>query len=311
MDSKQETKLSMYIAVRDYLAKFLTILNALPNFAAFYTALQNAITQIQSTGEAQGFDRSGNATGKNQLKDTLVTLAVDTARKSTAYAKFAKNQVLLKEMDITESELKRMADTKLKNTAQGIYDRAQANLASLATYLVTAASQTALQTAITNFDKSIGQPRIGTTETSKATKQLVALFKNGDAALDDIDTVVEIIRLTQVDFYNGYKSVRKLINTGTTTLAIKGMVTDTTTGSGLKGAKISFSLNGGATLAKSVNGKNGFTKKSADKGGFLVRTAADGTYTVTVELPGYKKATATVSVVSGQMSVLDIGLERA
>jgi hypothetical protein len=311
MDSKQETKLSMYIVVRDYLAKFLTILNALPNFAAFYTALQNAITQIQSTGETQGFDKSGNTAGKNLAKDNLVTLAADTARKVKAYAKYAKNQVLLKEMDITESELKRLADTKLKNAAQGIYDRAQANLANLATYLVTAATQTALQTAITNFDKTIGQPRLGTTDTSKATKQLVSLFKSGDTALDDIDTVVEIIRLTQVDFYNGYKSVRKLVNTGTSTLAIKGMITDASTGNALKGAKITFTLNGGASLAKAVNGKNGFTKKSADKGGFLVRSATDGTYTVTVELPGYKKATATVSVVSGQMSVLDIGLEKA
>lgn len=310
MDSKQETKLSMYIAVRDYLAKFLTILNALPNFSTFYTALQNAITQIQGTGEVQGFDRSGNASGKNLAKDTLVTLAVDTARKVKAYAKFVKNQVLLKEMDITESELKRMADTKLKNAAQGIYDRAQANLTSLATYLVTAATQTALQTAITNFDKTIGQPRLGTTDTSKATKQLVTLYKTGDATLDDIDTVVEIIRLTQVDFYNGYRSVRKLVSNGSSTLAIKGMVTDVVTGGGLKGAKITFTLNGGATLAKGVNGKNGFTKKSADKGGFLVKSAVDGTYDVLVELPGYKKANAKVSVVSGQMSVLDIGLEK-
>ena len=311
MDSKQETKLSMYIAVRDYLSKFLTILNALPNFTIFFTALQNAITQIQSTGEAQGFDKSGNAKGKNLAKDTLVTLAADTARKVKAYAKFVKNQVLLKEMEITDSELKRLADTKLKNTAQGIYDRAQANLAALATYQVTAATQTALQTALTNFDKSIGQPRIGTTDTSKATKQLVTLFKNGDTALDDIDTVVDIIRLTQVDFYNGYKSVRKLVNNAASTLAIKGMVTDAATGSTLKGAKITFTLNGGATLAKSVNGKNGFTKKSADKGGFLVRTATDGTYDVIVELPGYKKATTKVSVVSGQMSVLDVALEKA
>lgn len=310
MDAKQESKLSMYIAVRDYLAKFLTILNALPNFTTFYTALQNAITQIQNTGEAQGFDKSGNATSKNLLRDTLITLAVDTARKLKAYAKATKNQVLLKEASITESDLKRLPDTKLKNAAQGIYNRAQANLASLAPYLATAATQTALQTAITNFDKSIAQPRIGITETSKSTKQLVTLFKNGDAALDDIDTVVGIIQLNQVDFYNGYRSVRKLINTATSTLAIKGMITDAATGAGLKGAKLTFSLNGGATTARAMNGNNGFTKKSADKGGFLVRSAADGTYDVIVELPGYKKASAKVSVVSGQMSILEIALER-
>lgn len=310
MDSKQEAKLNMYIVVRDYLAKFMAILNTLPNFALFYAALQNAITQIQSTGEVQGFDKSGNAVGKNLLKDTLVTLAADTARKVKAYAKYAKNQVLLREMNIVESEMRRMADTKLKNTAQGIYDRAQANLASLATYLVSASSQTALQTALVNFDKSIGQPRIGTTETSKATKQLVTLYKNADAALDDIDTLVEIIRLSNVDFYNGYKSVRKLISTGKSTLAIKGVVTDAATGNGLKGAIIAFLPAGEAALAKSANSKGGFSKKSADKGGFLVRTAANGTYTVTVEFPGYKKVTTTVSVMVGQMSVLNIGMEK-
>jgi hypothetical protein len=123
--------------------------------------------------------------------------------------------------------------------------------------------------------------------------------------------VVEIIRLTQVDFYNGYKTVRKVIKTGTGTLAIKGLVTDDATGSTLKGAKLTFTLNGSATLTKSANSKNSFTRKSADKGGFFVRPVADGTYQVTAELPGYKKATVAVSVISGQMSILDIGLERA
>lgn len=308
MDAKQESKLSMYIAVRDYLAKFLTIVNALPNFSTFYAALQNVIAQIQNAGESQGFNKSGNASGKSLAKDTLVTLAADTARKLKAFAKFTNNQVLLKEVDVSESDLKKLADTKLKNAAQGIYDRAQTNLASVTTYAVTAVTQTALQAAIVNFDKSIGQPRLGTTETSKATKQLVGLFKSGDATLDNIDAAVEIIRLTQVDFYNGFKSSRRIVNTAAGILAIKGMVTDAATGAGLKGAKITFVLNG--TAVKSTNGKNGFTKKSAAKGGFHIRTADDGTYEVTAELPGYKTATARVSVVSGQMSTLDIVMER-
>lgn len=311
MDSKQESKLSMYIAVRDFLVKFLTILNALPNFQTFYTALQNAITQIQNSGLQQAVDKSGNADNKNQLKATLITLAADTARKLMAYAKFTNNPVLLKEVTMPESKLKRMADTKLKNAAQAIYDRAQANIANLATYTITAATQTALLTAITNFDKSIGKPRISTAETNQSTKQLVVQFKNGDAALDNIDAVVDIVRLTQVDLYNGYKAVRKLIRSGGTTLAIKGMVTDAATGSGLKGVKLSFTLNGSTALTKEAIGKSSFTKKSADKGGFLVPSATEGTYSVTAELPGYKKATATVNVVQGQMSILNIALERA
>ncbi|HEX2936271.1 MAG TPA: carboxypeptidase-like regulatory domain-containing protein [Bacteroidales bacterium] len=305
MDSRQEAKLSMYIVVRDYLAKFLTILNVLPNFTTFYTALQNVIKQIQSTGEAQGFDTSGNAENKSLLKDALINLAVDTTRKVKAYAKFVKNQVLLKEMDIPESKLKRMADTTLVNVVQGIYDRAQSNITALTTYLVTEATQTALQAAITDFSEAIGQPRLGSTETSKATKRLILQFQDGDAALKDIDTVVEIISATQVDFYNGYKSVRKQTRNTSRTLAIKGLVTDAATGEGLKNAKVTFSLNG------SVNGKNVFTKKTAEKGGFLVRTAPEGAYDVTAELLGYKKGNAEVIVIPGQMSTVYIALEKA
>ena len=311
MDSKQETKLSMYIAVRDFLLKFLTILNALPKFQASYTALQNAITQIQNSGEQQEFDKSGNTAGKNQFKDILVTLAADTARKLVAYAKFTNNPVLQKEVNIPESKLERMADTKLKNTAQGIYDRAQTNLGDLEDYVINADTQTALQTAITDFDNSIGKPRVATAETSQSTKQLVVLYKNGDAALEDIDTAVEIIRLTQVDFYNGYKSVRKLLHTGGSTLAIKGTVKDAATGNALKGAKVTFTLDGATSLTKNAKGNTSFVKKSAKKGGLLVRNTPDGTYTVTAELPGFKKKVITLNVVSGQMSVFDIALERA
>jgi hypothetical protein len=311
MDSKQEAKLSMYITVRDYLAKFLAILNVLPNFTTFYTALQNAITQLQSASETQGFDTSGNAENKSLLKQTLVKLASDAATKVKAYAKFIKDQVLLKEMSITESKLKKMADTSLMNAAQGIYDRAQTNIAKLATYFVTEASQTALQAAITDFGNSIGQPRLGSTETSKATKRIVLQFQNGDAALEDIDTVVDMIKATQVDFYNGYKSVRKTASSASRTLAIKGLITDAATGKGLKGVKVTFSLKGSATAVNGVNGKNGFTIKTAEKGGFQLRTTREGAYDVAVNLLGYKQVITTLNVLSGQRSTLNIALEKA
>lgn len=102
--------------------------------------------------------------------------------------------------------------------------------------------------------------------------------------------------------------MRKLISKGSATLAIKGLVTDATSGDGLKGAKLVFAFDGESF--KSANGNNGFEKKTAAKGGFMVSKAADGNYTVTVSLPGYKQQTATVSLVTGQMSVLNIQMEK-
>ena len=177
MNNYQESKLSMYLAARDYMNSNTAILNPLPNFPANFTAFQNAVTQIQGSSEQQNFDKTGIAVNKNQLKQTLVTLAADASRKLTAYAKFTNNQTLLSEVNYSESDLKRRADTNLKDAAQGIYDRAQPIVASLATYGITAATQTALLNAINAYNAAIPKPRLGITEKKQSTSSLLHCLK--------------------------------------------------------------------------------------------------------------------------------------
>jgi hypothetical protein len=250
--------------------------------------LQNAIVKIQNTSEQQGSDTTGVTTDKKLLRNSLVTLAADTGRKLAAYAKQNNIQILLNEAGLSESDLKEASDTKLRDDTQRICDRAQSNISGVANFGINDATQNALQTAINNFNASIGKPRIGSLETSQATKLLVTYFKDGDAALDNIDAVVEIIRLTEPTFYISYKPARRLIFKGAKTLAIKGLVTDTASGNGLKGVKLIFTLDGQEPLVKSANGNNGFEKKTAAKGGFMVSKAGDGNYSVLAVMPGYK-----------------------
>lgn len=301
MNGYQESKLNMYLASRDYLGDNAIILDPLPNFQANYRAFQDSINQIQQSGEQQNFNKSGIATGKSQLKQALVTLAADTARKLTAFAKFSNNNTLLGEVSYSESDLKRCADTNLYNSAQGIYDRAQSNIDALTAYGITAASQTALIDAINAFNTSIPKPRLGITEKKQSTAQLALLFKAADNALGNIDMAVEIVRLTQVNFYNGYKTARKLIQTGSGSLSVKGAITDALSGEPLKGVTLTFVSN---------DGVEPFDKETADKGGFMVKAVQEGTYQVTASKEGYKEKTVTISVNDGEMSKLDLELER-
>ncbi|NTW50701.1 MAG: hypothetical protein HGB19_13420 [Chlorobiales bacterium] len=203
MNSTQESKLSMYLAVKEYLTANAAILTPLPNYSGFFTSFQNSVTAIQTYSEQQQFDKTGIAVNKRQLKQTLITLMGDTSRRITAYATFANNQVLLKEIKVSESRLKKLADTALRDAAQGIYDRAQTNLTALATYGITAATQTAFQTAITAFVTAIPKPRLGINDKKQSTLQVAANFKTADTALDNIDTTVDMIKLTQANFYSG------------------------------------------------------------------------------------------------------------
>lgn len=301
MNNYQESKLNMYFVSRDYLSENVAILDPLPNFQENYRAFQDTITQIQQSGEQQSFSKTGIAATKSELKQSLVALAADTARKLTAYAKFSNNKTLLGEVSYSESDLKRCADTNLCSVAQGIYDRAQTSVDALAAYGITPRSQTALLNAINSFNASIPKPRLGITEKKQSTAQLVQLFKAADMYLENIDTAVEIIRLTQGNFYNGYKTARKLIQTGSGSLSIKGAITDSLNGEPLKGVKLTFVSN---------DGIEPFEKETADKGGFMVKTVQDGAYQVRVSKEGYKEKTVTISVNDGELTRLDLELDK-
>jgi len=314
MKSRQESKLSMYLAVNDYLTTNAAVVNPLPNYSGYSAAFWCAIGQIQSNSEQQMFDKSGLKANKEQLKETLCMLVSDSSRKLQAYARYANNQLLLSETRFTESELDKAADNVLRDYAQGIYDRAQSNLTALTAYGITAATQAALQNTIKGYVSAIPKPRVGRTETKQSTQQLAAAFAAADSALKNIDVTVEIVKLLQPNFYNGYKSVRKLILTGRSKLAVKGLVTDLVSGEPLKKAILSFAPDGNGLMAKSAapdaTPSPVLVKKTADKGGFIVKSLPSGSYSVSCSKSGYAEQTATLTVADGELSVLKLQLSK-
>ena len=253
MTSEQESRFSMQLVARDFLTGNATITATLPSNAGFFTAVTTGITQIQSIREQQEFDKTGIAVNKTQLKTNLVALAIDVSRKVIAYATIVNNAVLLKEVKYTESELKKSADSILKDRCQVIYGRANANLAALATYGVTAAILTNLLNALNAYNTSIPKPRPGIADKKVATEQLAILLKSVDDNLAKIDALVEIVRVTQANFYSEYKNARKVVETGVGSLTVKGKITDSVSGVGLKGATITFTADAGTQTTKALS----------------------------------------------------------
>jgi hypothetical protein len=312
MTSTQEDRLSMYLTFKDYQAPHTSITDGLPNYLENSTLFLNTIPQIQSIWEQQKLSKKGVTDGKNQLKETLIVLTADNARKLGAYAKFTNNAKLAQEVKFSEGKLRQVADTAVKNYGQIVYDLAQPLVGSLAPYGITDETQATLAGAITAYNDSIGKPGAERSEGTQITKQLAALFKTADTALENMDAAVEIIRLTQVDFYNGYKSARKVIETGSGSLSVKGLVTDAQTGSPLKGVTVSFALDGGMMkAATTTTSEPELVKKTAEKGGFNIKGLATGTYQVTLKKAGYADQVATISVNDGELTELKISLEKA
>jgi hypothetical protein len=311
MNVIQRIKLTMYMMVKDCLTLNSTIVANLPGYAANSTTLNTNIGLIQSTGEQQEYDKTGVADNKKLLKQTLVVQADDISRKMVAYANNVANAVLLKEIKYTRSELEHSADADLKNRAQCIYDRANANVTVLATYGITAAILTTFLAAINAFNAAIPKTQEGIKDKKLTTAQLDALYDTTDHALDNIDKIVEIVRLSQPNFYKSYKESRRLPNTGRSALSLKGSVSDAASGEYLKGVTLIIALEASKTaVATNVKSKE-IVKKTADKGGFIIKSLAAGTYVITVKKAGYIDQLVKVAINDGEMSVLDIQLVKA
>jgi hypothetical protein len=305
----------MYLAVKDYLTTHAAVVTPLPNYSVYSSAFHGAIVQIQTYGEQQRFDKSGLKAGKVQLINTLVMLTADNSRKILAYARYTNNSLLTSETKYSESDLKNATDNELRDIAQGVYDRAQSHLTALADYRINAETQALFLNTIHGYVEAIPKPRIGITEKKQNTRQLAEAFSMAEAALENLDGTIDIVKLVQPNFYNGYKSVRRLITTGRSKLAVKGLVTDLLSGEPLKKAILSFAADGNGLMAKSaIPGTTPGTllvKKTAKKGGFIVKSLPAGSYNVTCSKSGYAGQTATLTVADGELSDLRMQLSKS
>lgn len=283
----------------------------LPGFAGYFTAIQAIHTQIQAAEVQQEADKSGDTTAKKQLRATLIAQAIDVGRRAVAYATNVNNSSLLALVDYKESDLKKSSDEKLVSSCQVIRDNANTHITALGAYGVTAAILTNLQASITNFNNTIPKVRIGTTSSGQATKLLDGLFKALTMNWEKIDVLVEMIKTSQPNFYSEYKKVRKVIITGSGSLPLKIKATNAKTGLAEANVKLTLIPLNGQSKAVGLNGTTTIVKKTAAGGGSNYKSLADGTYTLEAEKPGFKKVVETINIINGELTVLNISMEKA
>jgi hypothetical protein len=307
MNTLQRTQLNMQLTLRNLVAQNEDEAKKIPKFWENYLIVQATTDEIQVLGEAQGVNKTGIASDKNKVKQNLIALAAKNSRKIAAYAKFINSDTLLKEVKYNEGQLKRLAEVTLIEKAKTIHANADLNIEKLAEQGITAETQKVFMDNIISLNNILKTPRSSVAERKKATERLAVLFKTADNALELLDYAVGSVKDEKVDFYNAYKTARKIVDSSTGNIALKGTATDLLTKEPLKGAKFIFNIDGG-NLAVATNGK--ITKRTAQKGSFHIRNMQPGTYKVTIQKPGYKVKEVTVSISGGERSDLKVELEK-
>ena len=126
----------------------------------------------------------------------------------------------------------------------------------------------------------------------------------------EMSAAVEIIRLSQPNFYNGYKTARKIIYNGTGSLALKIQATNALTGKPEANVTLTLTPTNGllksAAVNSSSNGISAIIKKTAAGGGSNYKNVPDGSYNLTAKKSGFDDVIATVNIVNGEMTVVNI-----
>jgi len=302
MNINQQSKLKMYLTVRIFLLASPAITAKLPNFSEFLTALDAAILQIQSSSEQQQFNTKGLTDNKSQLREALITLTVDASAKIQAYAKYTRDTVLLAETKFTKSGLKDVPSLDLVDITRGLYSRIDANLANLTVYNLDTESQIAYKTAIDAYAESIPKTRQSQLKSKETTLLETQAFATADEALSNIDMLVEMLKLTEPNFYAGYRNARKIVEQGAGSLQVQGTVSEAETQKPIPGAMLTFCLTGQTCVA--------IEKETAAKGGFMIKSLPEGIYDINITKVGFQPKTITTTVRWDELCNVEVELEK-
>jgi hypothetical protein len=299
MTNKQESKLKMSLSTDEFLIKNESLTKDLPEFGTTVTEFRGTLSKIKLIDGQQQNVRTGVAKDKRDVKNALITLAAENSGKVFAFAKVSNNKPLMDEVHFSISDLGRMTDVALMTYTDELNKKMVQLLESLGKYGITAETQKKFAETLAAYENTLVKPRVSIAEKREATKELQTLFVSLDSQISKLDAIIGIIRYNEVNFYNGYKTVRKLVNTNAGVVALKATASDIVTSEPLKG--VLFTLTSNGTV---------LTKRTADKGSFHIRNMKPGTYEVAVKKDGYKEKALSVSINDSERSELKVELEK-
>jgi len=305
MNNLQENKLKMYGVVCSTCDQYQSVTDSLPQFTNNRMMLKECINNISAHSSRQMENRKGLTASQKEVRSILERLIVEQLFKIKACAKLTGNVQLMSDCSISPSRISTMSAIRLRDFASLMHSRAQENMNDLRSFQVSEQSQQDLQAAIDRFWESLNNTHMNRNMSTQNTRLLHSCFKEADKILIAMDTVVEIVRNSQSDFYSAYKQARHVVDLGSSKLDLRGQVIDSLTGEPIKGVTITFSevSPNSRTKANRV-----LVKKSANKGGFYIRNMANGTYNVSAQKEGYTEQVSSVVITDGTKNELNIKL---
>ena len=296
MNKDREAKLGMYDNVIEGCDQDPLIPPLVPAFSTAYGTFKTKVAQIHNTAIILDQNIRGAAIDKGDAKENAAHAFADAADSITAYAASVNNNTLKESVHYSFRSLMRLADEEFQSACGTILQAATDNAAALIPFGIIAATITALQDDLDDWNSAKPGPTNKKSNRKTADIAIDTQFDEADELLkEQLDNAIAPFRTSHPDFYNRYFENRKIINNPTSHTKARGLITD----------------NNGNPLfnvAVTVFGQT-YTTTSLLNGTYSLKIPVPAIYTIIFTLPGYQTLQVTnIEIKLGQATTLNVTL---
>lgn len=296
MEKGIEAQRTMCYSVKDMIAGTPSaLLVQMPTINTVFSRFQETLDLMPAVSESQSMDRRGQAIVKEVYKRGMAVAATNISARVKAMAVTSGNTILAQEMSKSYSSLLKAKDTVSADLCDFIRVRADSHLVALEDYGVTAADCDDLKDKVELYVSQLPKPRAGIVERKQATKKIKLMMKSLLSDLRIMDVLVDMLRYSEVAFYDTYYSTRKVI-AAHRTLSIQGLVLGE---DGLPLEKVDVYLIGST-----------ITRKTSEYGGFEIKNLTNNVYKMRFVKPGYLDVEEDIPVTATMRSEITVKMER-
>ncbi|MBL7732201.1 MAG: carboxypeptidase regulatory-like domain-containing protein [Chitinophagaceae bacterium] len=264
MNAVQNSKFRMYHAVYNHLLANQATWEKNTGFSSIVNRFKTLFATIGLLVGEKARKLAGVTLSKQVQKQALVDMALMISGTLMAIASEAKNVSMVKKMKFSRTELEDISSEKLGPICMQILSVAVEYKEKLALFSISDVTLTAFENQIIGFDTTVSAPRNAISERRSIVGELVRLFREADDVLDNqLDRTISFFQADDKLFTTAYTYNRIIVDKGTRSTQIKGVVTDSVSGQPLKNVLVSVE----GTL-------------------FLTNTKTDGSFSLKVPVTG-------------------------
>lgn len=224
--TKQELiRVDMFRAVIALSLKYPNVVKLIVAFRNVADKLGPNVAAIKAAELIEDKTSKSVAASKNQLKNLLGGIVTDVAAALFALANDTNNPDLQAKVSYSASDIKALKQEVLLTVAYAMYDLALEYKSEMDTYGISATVINSIPGIIDNFSIAILTPRIEKA-TRKATGETIKTLVGETSGLlkNQLDKTALILKKNNPDFYNEYRSARKIGKPGVIHTSICGTV---------------------------------------------------------------------------------------